>query len=151
MFSLRHPCDVVLSNVMQNYRHNAITSHFDTLERSAALYASVMSLWQSYRQRLPMRLLTVRYEELVEDWEGCARDILGFLGLPWSDHILEYRQQAQQAGLIKTPSYHQVVEPVHKRAVQRWLAYRDEMSPVLPVLEPFVQDFGYGSCLTIPD
>jgi len=46
-------------------------------------------------------------------------------------------------GRIKTASYSQVVEPIYTRAAGRWEKYRDQLSPVLPVLEPWIRKFGY--------
>jgi hypothetical protein len=37
-----------------------------------------------------------------------------------------------------------VVEPIYTRAAGRWEHYREQLAPVLPVLEPWVRKFGYA-------
>lgn len=143
ILALRHPCDVVLSGFMQAFRPNAAMVHFATLEGTATLYAQVMTLWQRYAELLPLSLLATRYEDLVADFAGETRRILGFLGLPWDDAVLSYREQAKTRA-IATPSYHQVVQPLYTRSVGRWRNYAEEMAAVLPLLQPFVESFGYS-------
>ena len=46
-------------------------------------------------------------------------------------------------GSINTPSYSQVVQPLYKQASGRWTHYRKQMDPVLPVLQPWIEAFGY--------
>jgi len=144
VFSLRHPCDVVLSNFMQPYAPNAITVHFDSLAASAELYSRVMTLGILLQKQLPLPVLELRYEDLVEDWAHQLRRLLDFAGLPWSPDLLRYRERAGSGTHIKTPSYDQVVEPVYTRARGRWHHYRADLAPVLPTLQPFIERFGYA-------
>ncbi len=143
IFALRHPCDVVLSGFMQAFRPNAAMVCFSTLGSTAALYAQVMALWQRYAEILPLSVVATRYEDLVADFAGETRRILDFLGLPWDDAVLSYRERAKVRA-IATPSYHQVVQPIYARSVGRWRHYEAEMAPVLPLLQPFVEAFGYS-------
>lgn len=144
VFSLRHPCDVVLSNFMQPYAPNAITIHFDSLAAAAELYSRVMTLGILLQKVLPLPILEIRYEDLVEDWALQLRRLLDFAGLPWSPELLRYRERAGGGSHIKTPSYDQVVEPVYTRARGRWHHYRAHLAPVLPTLQPFIERFGYA-------
>jgi tetratricopeptide (TPR) repeat protein len=143
ILALRHPCDVVLSGFMQAFRPNAAMVRFATLADTAALYAEVMALWQRYAGILPLSVLATRYEDLVADFPAETRRILGFLGLPWDDAVLSYRERAKTRA-IATPSYHQVVQPIYARSVGRWRNYAEEMAPVLPLLRPFADAFGYS-------
>jgi hypothetical protein len=143
ILALRHPCDVVLSGFMQAFRPNEAMVRFATLEGTAALYAEVMALWRRYAEILPLPVMATRYEDLVADFTGETRRILDFLGLPWDDAVLTYRERAK-ARAIATPSYHQVVQPIYARSVNRWRNYAEEMAPVLPLLRPFAEAFGYS-------
>ena len=143
VFSLRHPADVVLSNFMQNYLPNPITAHFGSIESAATLYTQVMGLGLHLRSMLPMEVLDIRYEDLVEDWETEVRRLLDFAGLPWDDQIRGYLGRTQKQGLIDTPSYAAVVEPVHRKAVGRRHNYASAIASVGPVLAPFTDAFGY--------
>jgi hypothetical protein len=144
VFSLRHPADVVISNFMQNYTPNPITVHFDSLEGAAKLYAQVMGLGLSLRNMLHMDVLEVRYEDLVDDWEPQVRRLLDFAGLPWDDQIRGYLGRTKKQGLIGTPSYAAVVEPVHQKAVGRRHNYATAIASVGPVLKPFIDAFDYS-------
>jgi hypothetical protein len=103
-----------------------------------------MELGLSLRRMLPMDVLEVRYEDLVEDWEPQVRRLLDFAGLPWDDQILGYLGRTQKQGLIGTPSYATVVEPVHQKAVGRRHNYATAIASVGPVLKPFIDAFDYS-------
>ncbi len=140
---LRHPCDVCLSCFMQDFRVGGAMGNFFTLEGAARLYAEIMGLWEQYVELLPIRVLAVRYEDLVDDFEDQTRKILDFLGLPWDDAVRRHAEHAQQRGRINTASYHQVVEPIYRRARFRWRRYARHLQPVLPILAPLAERFGY--------
>lgn len=142
LFSLRHPCDVVLSNFMQEYAPNEAFIHFDSLASSARLYDQVMRLWQVLGQRLETRTHYVRYEALVRDPATCLRELSGFLGIAYLPELIDGRLDHLR-GSVRTNSYHQVAEPLYTRAVDRWMRYRDQLAPQLPILAPHIQHFGY--------
>jgi tetratricopeptide (TPR) repeat protein len=144
LLALRHPCDVVLSGFMQAMKPNAAMVLFDSLVSTGRFYAQVMSLWLRYREVLPQSVLSIRYEDLVADLAGETRRILEFLRLPWDDAVLSYADHAK-ARSISTPSYHQVVQPIYRRSVGRWRNYEDAFGEVLPILQPFIQAFGYSA------
>ena len=143
LLALRHPCDVVLSGFMQAMQPNAAMVLFDSLESTARFYAQVMELWAWYRTVLPLAVLPVRYEDLVADLAAEARRIVDFLGLPWDDAVLGYAEHAKTRA-ISTPSYHQVVQPIYRRSVDRWRNYAFAFDEVLPLLQPFIAAFGYA-------
>ena len=143
LLALRHPCDVVLSGFMQAMQPNAAMVLFDSLLSTARFYAQVMDLWLNYRSVLPLTVVSTRYEDLVADLAGETRRILAGLGLPWDDAVLGYAEHAKTRA-ISTPSYHQVVQPIYRRSVDRWHNYAFAFDEVLPVLEPFLARFGYA-------
>jgi hypothetical protein len=127
---------------MQDFVPNDAMVHFDTLEHAAALYATVMGGWLAVRDRLTIPVLEVRYEDLVADLPGQARRLIDFLGLPWDDAVLQYRAAAA-AKTSLTPSRQDVTKPIFTRAAGRWRRYEGPLAPVLPILAPFVEAFGY--------
>lgn len=143
ILSLRHPCDVCLSCFMQSFDLNVGMTNFLTLQDTAILYAGVMRLWQRYESLLPLNILRIRYEDLVEDLEDSARELLEFLGLPWDDAVLNYDRHAAKRS-INTPSYSQVTQKIYTRARYRWLRYEKYLNPVICRLQPFINEFGYG-------
>jgi tetratricopeptide (TPR) repeat protein len=143
LFVHRHPCDVVLSCFITRFEPTGSLVNFTSLEGTAQLYDQMMRFWMQCREILPLIAHRVRYERLVEDPEPEMRALTAFLGLPWTDAILDNRSTAKDRGFINTPSYAQVTEPLYDRSIGRWERYREQMKPVLPILAPWVQRFGY--------
>jgi hypothetical protein len=52
--------------------------------------------------------------------------------------------RTKKQGLIGTPSYAAVVEPVHQKAVGRRHNYATAIASVGPVLKPFIDAFDYS-------
>ncbi len=140
--ALRDPRDVVLSCFMQNFQINPALSHFLTLDGTADLYEAVMGLWRHYETAPGLKAISYRYEDLVADVAGVARRILEFIGEPWDDSVLAYREKGRDR-FVSTPSYADVRTPVYTRAIGRWRSYEDQLAPVLPRLAPLVTAFGY--------
>ena len=143
LFILRHPCDCVLSCFMQNFKISDTMANFLDLNDAARYYDKVMSLWRQYQEVLPLRVHTVRYESLVEDFEETLTPVFEFLGVGWDDGVRNYAETARRGKRITTPSYDQVTQPLYTRATGRWERYREHMQPVLPVLLPWARRFGY--------
>lgn len=144
LFAERHPCDVVLSNFMQNYAINEAMIHFSRIDSAVGIYDRVMRLWQHTLQTLPgLPVHYVRYESLLEDAEGTLRAACSFLDLPWRSGLQEHRETLARRGSIKTNSYHQVAEPLYQRSKYRWQNYRTQLEPYLATLQPHIERMGY--------
>jgi tetratricopeptide (TPR) repeat protein len=143
ILALRHPCDCVLSGFMQSFALNDAMMNFLSLRDSAVLYDRVMTLWRAYEATLSPEYHIVKYEEVIAKFEVTILALLEFLGLEWDDAVERFRETALRRGRISTPSYRQVTEDLHARAAGRWLNYRQEMEPVLPILNPWISAWGY--------
>ena len=144
ILALRHPCDVCLSCFMQNFEINDAMANFHSIEDAARLYAKVMGLWRQYTEVLEPDFHAVRYEDLIDDFEGQVRGVLAFLGLEWDESVLAYADHAKGRDHINTPSYAQVTQPIYHRARFRWRRYAAHLAPVMDTLAPFIDHFGYG-------
>ncbi|MBP6030049.1 MAG: sulfotransferase [Sphingobium sp.] len=144
ILALRHPCDVVLSCYMSNFRLNSAMANFLRLEDAAAFYDLSFRYWEHARAHFPAEARTIVYERLVEDVSAEVRPLFDWLGLAWHDEALDHQRTARNRGLITTASYAQVTEPIYKRASGRWRRYRAHLEPVLPVLRPWAERFGYS-------
>ena len=144
VFALRHPADCVLSCFMQDFVPNGAMLNFLTLDGSARFYDHVMTLWRSYRQLLPLNVQEVRYENLVADLRAEVEPVLDFLDLDWDDAVSDPAAHALTRGTIRTPSYSQVTQPIYSSSAERWRRYEKEMRPVLSVLKPHIEHFGYS-------
>ena len=140
---LRHPADCVLSAYLRTFTETSANASFHTLEDAAFLYDRVFGLWKQFTQVLAPRVLVVRYENLVQDAGESCRAVLKFIGLPWRPAVLDHERTARERPFIRTASYGQVIQSLYSRASGRWLRYREFMEPVLPVLDPWIEQFGY--------
>jgi len=143
ILALRHPADAVLSCFMQSFQPNVAMANMTDIEDIASLYDRCMTLWQRYAEALPLNYHTIRYEDVVGDFEGQTRALVKFLELPWDDAVLEYQANAAKRTRINTPSYHQVTEPIYTRARFRWERYKDQLAPVMETLDKWAQIWGY--------
>lgn len=141
--ALRHPCDVVLSCYMQNFRSSILGAASETLERLAAAYVQAMRGWLHHVDVFKPQVLLSRYEDLVADFPQQTRRIADFLELEDASPMMKFDQRAREKGYIATPSYTQVIEPVNTKGVNRWLRYHREFERVLPILEPMLEHWGY--------
>ena len=78
-----------------------------------------MEYWKAV---LPLRILTIQYEDVVADLEGQARRLIDFLGAPWDDRCLHFHQQDRA---VQTPSRWQVRQPIYSKSVGRWMRYQE--------------------------
>lgn len=143
IFALRHPCDVVLSCFMQPFGNNPVLANLSTLEGSAELYERVMKLWLRYQELFGLHVHTLRYEALVADKQRELKELIEFLGLDWDEQLTDHTPHARRRGRIYTPSYHQVIQPVYRDAVDRWRRYARYFGRAQDILQPFVEKFGY--------
>lgn len=143
IFVMRHPCDVVLSCYLQNFRAGPLVSACRSLEQLSRTYVAAMENWIHHVQVFQPDVMTSRYEDLVADLAAHTRRIAGFLGLSDAGAMAHFDVHARAKGFIRTPSYTQVIEPVSGRAVNHWLRYRTWFEPVLPILQPMIERWSY--------
>lgn len=143
ILALRHPCDVVLSCYMQNFKPTEAMASFLDLPNASRTYDRIFSYWEHCRSILPVNVHELRYEAMIEDVAGTTRPLFDFLGLEWEETALDHQKTAVERGYIRTPSYAQVMEPIYASASGRWKRYEAQMREILPILEPWVQRLGY--------
>ncbi len=143
ILALRHPCDVLLSNYMQCFHAPAYQILCSSFERLARGYSDAMKFWVAHAKLFDAAILDLRYEDLVDDMEVQVKRIAEHLKLDDPGAMHGYREHAIAKGFISTPSYSQVVQPLNKKAVGRWHRYREHLEPVLPVLKPAMDRWGY--------
>jgi tetratricopeptide (TPR) repeat protein len=144
ILALRHPCDVVLSCFITNFRANDGMASFLQLDTAAELYDISFRYLERAQELLRFPMHRVVYERVVADREPEMKSLFNFLDLDWHDAVLAHEETAKGRGRIKTASYSQVVEPIYTRAAGRWWDYRKQLEPILPMLEPWVKKFGYS-------
>ncbi|MHA1544232.1 MAG: tetratricopeptide repeat-containing sulfotransferase family protein [Alphaproteobacteria bacterium] len=144
IFALRHPKAAIMSCLMQNFRLNNAMVNMTGLNEITTFYALVMGMWKKIASEREIPVHYIKYENLVADMEAETKKLTKFLGLPWTAEMMDYAKGARTKGLIKTPSYHQVVQPVYTTSLEKWRLYNKYFEPFEDRLKPFYELFGYS-------
>ena len=126
----RHPCASALSQYFHYFGSELPYSYdFHDLANAYLAYEKVMLHWKMV---LPAHtMITIRYDDLVENFASSARRLVEHCGLTWSDACLEPQRRL---GLVKTASAVQVKQPVHQKSVAAWENYRIHLLPLIEAL-----------------
>ena len=79
----------------------------------------------------PGGILTIRYEELVEDVEGQTRRMLDFLDLEFEPSCVDFHLSTDA---VATPSSEQVRRPINREGIGVAQAYRQWLGPMIDEL-----------------
>ena len=142
IIALRDPRDVVISCYFLNIMLNATNVNFLSLERTVRHYRDLMDVWLRLRDLGGFDWMETRYEDLVRDLAGEGRRVAEFLGLEWHPAQARFHESARRK-VLYAPTYHDVTQPVHSRAVGRWERYASALAPWQSELAPYLRAFGY--------
>jgi tetratricopeptide (TPR) repeat protein len=142
IFALRDPRDVVFSCFRRHLRVTGTQYEFLLIENCARFYSNLMRLAEICRNKMPMNLLEHRYEDMVQDFDGRIQAVCDFIGVPFTDAMRNFSEQKIVADL-RSPSAMQVRQPLYGDGIAHWRRYADQLAPILPILEPWVEKFGY--------
>jgi len=144
IFSLRHPLDVCLSCFQQGFLLNVEMLHFTDLEATFTRYRDVMNLFECFQSSGELNLLTVRYEDLVENFEATADEVFNFLNITPNESYKKFHE-INKDKLLATPSSSQVVKPIYQSSRYRWHNYAEFLQPHIKIVQPFIDKFGYST------
>jgi hypothetical protein len=110
---LRHPGGSVGSN-MNRFGHpfGRAVNHVERYDREIARQAA----------KKPKRFVIVRYEDLVLRPEPLLRELLDWLGEPWSDKVLQHHevQTAKSEGKLVVEGTNRIDDPIDVSRVAKW-------------------------------
>ncbi|MEK6637577.1 MAG: sulfotransferase [Pseudomonadota bacterium] len=138
----RDPRDVVWSCFRTNFALSAAAMEFTTLESTARHYDALMTLMERCFETLPLTVHELRYDALVHDFDATTQALCNFLGLEWSPEMRDFNKTAQRRG-VATASASQVRRALYD-GTKQWERYKAQMASVLPILQPWVERFGFG-------
>lgn len=139
----RDPRDVVWSCFHTNFAPSAAAYEFTDLERAARHYDALMTLTELCFEKLPLRRFVLRYEDLVRDFDEVTQALCAFLDLEWTEGLRDFNTSAAKRN-VTTASVSQVRKGLYDGGGQ-WKLYEDRLAPVLPILEPWIEKFGYSA------
>lgn len=137
----RDPRDVVWSCFRQDFAASAAALDFTSLDDTARHYDAFMRLQEHCLVASGRPSLTLRYETLVADFDAETRRLCEFLGLAWTPAVRDFSTTARHRE-IATASVGQVRQGLYDGAGQ-WRRYARQLEPVLAVLTPWIELFGY--------
>ena len=134
----RNPVDTCLSAFTKLFKDDMPHSYdFGELGRYYLQYKDIMAHWHKV---LPAgTILDVRYEDVVADTEGKARELIDFVGLDWDPACIEFYNSKRA---VKTASVAQVRKPIYTQSVERWRRYGPGLQPLVDALGYVPEDAG---------
>ena len=137
----RDPRDVVWSCFHTNFALTNATYEYTDLERTARHYHAMMRLTELCLAKLPLTTHIVRYDRIVRDFEAETKRLCAFIGVPWSSALRHFDRTAIKRG-VATASAAQVRKPLYD-GTRQWERYRAHLAPVMPILQPWIDKFGF--------
>jgi tetratricopeptide (TPR) repeat protein len=126
----RDPADTCLSCYTKLFAGQQPFAYDQT--ELGAFYRQYERLMAHWRELLPGdAFIETEYEAVVDDLEGQARRLIGFLGLPWNDACLHFHHNRR---VVRTASVSQVRQPIYRTSKGRWHAYARYLGPLLDAL-----------------
>lgn len=87
-------------------------------------YIELMDHWHTV---LPGQILTIQYEDLVDDLPGTVNSMLKYCGLAFEDTCLDFHLNKRA---VATPSSEQVRQPLYADAIEHWKNYEEFLTPL---------------------
>ena len=143
IFTHRHPYDTVLSCFQQTFEPNNAMANFRSIDSTSEIYDLTMNVWLDYKDKLKMEYVTSKYENLINDFDNHILTILDFLDVNWDENIKNYRNTAFKRGKINTPSSSQVVQPLYKSSIEKWINYEKYFKKSSQYLQKWKDYFKY--------
>jgi hypothetical protein len=125
----RDPVDTCLSCFSIQFKVTEFSYDLAELGRFHAACSRIMAHWHAVLP--PGVMLSVHYENLVENFETEARRIIAHCGLEWDDACLRFYETARP---IRTASVVQVRQPVYRDSLHRWRPDDVTLKPLLDAL-----------------
>jgi hypothetical protein len=130
---VRNPFDVCLSNYFQRFGSVDEYAYSFDLKNIGHSYGEYARLMEHWRNALPIRIMEIRYEDMVMNTEQAARKVLDALGLEWDERCLSPHTNSCT---VETASAWQVRQPIYKHSIERWRHYKRHLTPLKEMLQP---------------
>ncbi len=102
----------LFSNGSLNFSYNE-----EDIIKFYKLYESIMQFWIKY---LPENLLTIRYEDLVDNPKIVTQKVFSYLDLPYDENVLSIQNNARS---VTTASDLQIRDKIYKGSSKSWKEY----------------------------
>jgi tetratricopeptide (TPR) repeat protein len=121
----RQPMSACFSGFKQLFSTGQAFSY--DLENIARYYQDYLRLMDHWHKTLPHQVLTVSYEDVVNDFENQVHQVLEFCGLPFEQNCLEFYNNARP---VNTASSEQVRQPINTKGLDAWKPFEKFLTPL---------------------
>lgn len=135
----RNPMDTCFSNLKEYFGPFYYTYSY-RLDELANHYFNYRKLMAHWHRIAPGRILDVRYEDLVEQPEIEAERVRVFCGLPKTEGLTDISRNTH---ITTTASTVQLRQPVHRKNVEAWARYKNQLAGLYELLSQLQQEY-YG-------
>ncbi len=97
------------------------------LETIGKYYNDYIELMDHWHAVLPKQILTINYEDLVNDLPATVNTLLQYCGLASEDACLDFHLNKRA---VATPSSEQVRQPLYADALEHWKNYEEFLTPL---------------------
>ena len=122
----RNPLDTALSCYRQLFPYGS--EYIYDLEDCIRYFQEHQTIMQHWQKLFPEKVLTVNYEDLVENTEECLQNIAMHCQITLDSTACSEQKPNQ---VSTTASYQQARQAIQKNSVGNWLAYQELFSPLL--------------------
>ena len=91
-------------------------------------YNNIMKFWNG---KFPEKIINIKYENLVDNFELEVKNLFKNLNLKWEDQVLKFYDNARS---VETASFLQVRKNIYKNSSEEWKKYQNYLSPMIEVL-----------------
>lgn len=103
-----------------------------SLEAIASYYKDYVALMDHWHAVMPGQILTLRYEDLVNDLSGVTTAALEYCGLEFEEACLDFHLNRRP---VATPSSEQVRQPLYSDALDHWRNFEPYLGRLKQALE----------------
>ncbi len=125
----RDPRDIAISNYFMDYaaKHSGMGFAYD-LDWIGEQLADHNLLMQHWHRVCAGEILEVNYEDLIDNPEVSARQMLAHIGVDWEPQVLDFHNLDRT---VKTASVWQVRQPLYASSKTRWRRYKNHLQPLI--------------------
>ena len=132
----RNPMDCCFANYTRHYG-NGVNYSYSQSEMGHH-YCDYVATMRHFDAVLPGRVHRLIHDDLVEDFEGEVRRMLGYIGVEFQESCLRFFETNRP---VHTPSSEQVREPINRKGFGRWRNYEPWLGELKQSLGEVLNDW----------